>query len=194
MGTEPFLMHGARITLRDWRVEDIVSLHDWLKPHHRWNDFDGPYFPRPTVEESDAFCTKLMDQVTHREWETPRRRVAITIPPDNRLIGMVSWYWESRETNWRRVGITLYDPAYWGQGIGTEALALWTMYLFHTTDIVRLDFATWSGNVGMMRVGEKLGFTLEGRFRKARIVRGEYFDSVVMGVLREEWEEQRSGL
>jgi RimJ/RimL family protein N-acetyltransferase len=42
----------------------------------------------------------------------------------------------------------------------------------------------------MMQVGRKLGFTQEGRFRKARIVRGEYFDSVVYGVLREEWEER----
>lgn len=41
----------------------------------------------------------------------------------------------------------------------------------------------------MVRVGEKLGFTVEGRFRQARVVRGEVFDSVVLGVLREEWQQ-----
>lgn len=36
-----------------------------------------------------------------------------------------------------------------------------------------LDLRTWSGNHGMMRLAEKLGFLQEACFRKARIVRGE---------------------
>ena len=44
-----------------------------------------------------------------------------------------------------------------------------------------------SGNHGMMRLAEKLGFLQEARFRKARIVRGEYYDGLGYGVLREEW-------
>lgn len=28
----------------------------------------------------------------------------------------------------------------------------------------------------------------EARIRKARIVRGEYYDAIKMGILREEWE------
>jgi RimJ/RimL family protein N-acetyltransferase len=67
-------------------------------------------------------------------------------------------------------------------------VALWTSYLFATTDIVRLDYATWSGNIGMCRIGSKLGWTEEGRFRQARVVEGRRYDSVVYGVLRSEWE------
>lgn len=80
------------------------------------------------------------------------------------------------------------QPALRGRGIGRSALAQWTTYLFERTDWVRLDFATWSGNSAMIRVGQALGFTEEARFRDARIVRGEYFDSVVMGVIRAEWD------
>jgi beta-glucosidase len=47
---------------------------------------------------------------------------------------MVNWYWESRETDWRRIGIGIYAPSVRGQGIGTEALRLWTRYLFDTTE------------------------------------------------------------
>lgn len=32
-----------------------------------------------------------------------------------------------------------------------------------------------------------IGFKEEARFRKARIIKGEYFDSIGMGILREEW-------
>jgi putative hydrolase of HD superfamily len=40
----------------------------------------------------------------------------------------------------------------------------------------------------MMRLAEKLGYKEEARFRMARIVEGEHFDSMGYGVLRSEWE------
>jgi len=47
---------------------------------------------------------------------------------------------------------------------------------------------TWSGNEGLQRQARKLGFMEEARFRKARIVKGEYYDGLGFGVLREEWD------
>lgn len=40
----------------------------------------------------------------------------------------------------------------------------------------------------MIRVGEKLGMQLEARIRKVRYYDGVYYDSIRMGMLREEWE------
>jgi RimJ/RimL family protein N-acetyltransferase len=75
--------------------------------------------------------------------------------------------------------------------ITAEALSLWTGYLFDAfPDIVRLDLQTWSGNTGMMRLAVKLGYQLEAHFRKARIVKGQYYDSLGYGILREEWRER----
>ena len=66
---------------------------------------------------------------------------------------------------------------------------IWCQYLFtNFTEIVRLDLRTWSGNVGMMKLAEKLGFILEARFRKARIVNGKFYDSIGYGILRTEWD------
>ncbi|MEM7113544.1 MAG: GNAT family protein [Chloroflexota bacterium] len=78
---------------------------------------------------------------------------------------------------------------YWSGGIGYEALGLWSDYLLKAMpELIRLGLATWSGNVRMMRLAEKLGYQEEARRRKARIVEGEYYDSMGYGVLREEWE------
>ncbi|MFN8378228.1 MAG: GNAT family protein [Anaerolineae bacterium] len=83
----------------------------------------------------------------------------------------------------------IFDPALWARGFGFEALGLWTDYLFQNMpELVRLDLQTWSGNPGMMRLAEKLGYQLEGRFRMARIVKNEYYDSMGYGILREEWQ------
>ncbi|WP_051478973.1 GNAT family protein [Arthrobacter sp. H5] len=67
----------------------------------------------------------------------------------------------------------------------------WTDYLFGATDIRRLDFATWSGNHAMCRVGLRLGWREEARFRDARMVDGVVHDSVVYGMLRREWKTRR---
>lgn len=53
--------------------------------------------------------------------------------------------------------------------------------MFSNTKVPRLDFATWSGNLGMLRIGQRLGFVEEGRFRQAREVDGVLYDAVVMG-------------
>jgi RimJ/RimL family protein N-acetyltransferase len=161
-------------------------------PHQEWHRWDGPYFPKLTPAEVDAAMSRLKAEVADGSLNSARpvRRAAIvrTDDPDT-VIGSVSWHWESEESDWRRIGATVYDPDTRGLGIGTEALRVWTDYLFATTRIVRLDYSTWSGNAGMIGVGRKLGYSEEARFRDAREVRGVRYDSVVMGVLRREWEQ-----
>ncbi|PNB76800.1 GNAT family N-acetyltransferase, partial [Pseudomonas sp. FW305-BF6] len=71
----------------------------------------------------------------------------------------------------------------------TRALRIWINHLFDTMPLVRVGYTTWSGNHRMMKVGEKLGMTLEARLRKCRYYDGKYYDSIRMGILREEWEE-----
>lgn len=116
--------------------------------------------------------------------------MVIALRDTDTLLGIVTRAWESRETNWPLVGIAIFDPSWWGRGVGYQSLGLWGDYLFREMpEIVRLDLRTWSGNVGMMRLAEKLGYRLEARFRKARIVEGRYYDGLGYGVLREEWDE-----
>jgi RimJ/RimL family protein N-acetyltransferase len=159
-------------------------------PDQDWHLWDGPFFAKMTPSEVDQAMSRLATEVSDGTLNTTRpvRRAVIVRSADpDAVVGSVSWHWESEESDWRRMGITVYDPATRGQGVGTAALRVWTDYLFATTEVVRLDYSTWSGNTRMLGVGRKLGFTEEARFRDAREVRGERYDSVVMGVLRREW-------
>lgn len=178
---------GKRILLRDWEEKDLPPYWHWRQPGHVWQQFDGPYY-QETAEEIKAGFEKLEKQVAERNFPEPRTRLVIADKATDLLIGVVSSYWESIETQWLCAGISLYDEKTWGRGLGKEALGLWVGYLFRARPgLARLDLRTWSGNPGMMRLAEKLGFKLEARFRKARIVNGSYFDSIGYGVLREEW-------
>ena len=161
-----------------------------MQPEHKWHDFDGPYYPQSTPEEVEKMIARRKEMIINDNFPSPRRNMVIADLATDRLIGMVSWYWQGEETNWLCVGISIFDPLHWSKGLGYEALGLWGDYLLRAdSTLVRLGLATWSGNVGMMRLAEKLGYKVEARFRKARIVKGEYYDGMGYGVLREEWEQ-----
>ncbi len=183
--------HSRGIRVRAFRESDLEAYRRWLQPDQDWHRWDGPYFTKLDTAQIDAACARLSAALADGSYAAqsplPRGVIVDADDPDT-MLGSVSWHWESEESDWRRMGLTVYDPARRGRGIGTEALRIWTDYLFRTTDVVRLDYSTWSGNERMLAVGRRLGFTEEARFREAREVRGERYDSVVMGVLRREWQ------
>ncbi|MCQ2009802.1 GNAT family N-acetyltransferase [Sporolactobacillus sp. STSJ-5] len=182
-------LSGTQIVIRDWKLADKDDCIFWRSPGQYWQKFDGPYYPRKTKEEIIDLVDEQCEKIKTDSFEAPRKNLAIADKNSDKLIGQVGWYWESKETNWLSAGIAIYNPDFWGNGCGYEAFGLWTEYLFQAMpEIVRVDLRTWSGNFGMMKLAEKLGYTKEACFRKARIVNGEYYDSIGYGVLREEWD------
>lgn len=184
-------LSGVQIILRDFVEADLAPLGYWLQPQHKWQTLDGPYYPKMKPDEAQAYVALLRERVEHEDWPEPRVSLAIADRLTDRFIGRVSWYWIGEETNWPAVGIVIYDETDWGQGIGFEALGLWSDYLLRSErQFARLDLRTWSGNIGMMKLALKLGYREEARFRKARIVNGQFYDGMGYGVLREEWDER----
>lgn len=175
------------MVLRDFVEEDLEPYVAWNEPGQAWHAFDAPYLPHPRVEP--AMVERIRDRIVNHRWDTPRSRMVVADAATGQLIGTVARYWESEETHWLALGIVLYDPTRWGRGLGTEALGLWTDHLFaEMPHLVRLGLRTWSGNHAMIRVATRLGFREEARFRRARIVDGQYYDALGFGVLREEWD------
>jgi RimJ/RimL family protein N-acetyltransferase len=67
-------------------------------------------------------------------------------------------------------------------------LRLWIDQIFEERpELIRIGLSTWSGNLRMMKLAEKLGLKKEAVYRKARIVDNEYYDSLSYGILKDEW-------
>lgn len=183
-------IQNNRVRLRDWQAADLVPYEKWLRPGQRWQELDGPYYQ--SDEDRSAERVAALKERMHGEgFPTPRERLVIADAVTNEFIGTVSSYWESIETRWLCLGISIYDPKFWGKGFGFAAMGLWIDYLFLAyPDIVRLDMRTWSGNHGLMALATKLGFAQEACFRQARIVAEKYYDGLGYGILRTEWAAQ----
>lgn len=158
-----------------YRLWELIYMDE--KPE--WKKWDAPYYPHHT-KSFDEFLTKK------EQWINSEKTWVIEV--NGEISGVLSYYWEHEPSNWLEIGIVLHEAKSWGKGIGTRAIKLWITHLFHTLPLVRVGFTTWSGNERMIRVGEKLGMTLEARIRKVRLYNEIYYDSIRMGILREEWE------
>lgn len=174
-------LRDNEIELRPFVESDLPRLWELLykDSEPEWKQWDAPYYKHEPI----TYERFLFEKYSYLKQPS---RYAIVI--DDELIGMVSYYFEDDMRKWLEVGIVLYEGMNWGRGIGTRVLRMWIDYVFNThPDIARVGLTTWSGNARMMRVGEKLGMTLEGRMRSVRFYNGQYYDSIRMGILREEW-------
>ena len=177
------MLKGNKITIRTIEESDIKLLWDLVfkEENPEWKKWDAPYFPF-SIQEYSVYKENLQLRLK----EEPLSQ--LIVENEGEIIGTVSFYWEHKPTRWLEMGIVIYDSAYWNGGYGTEALRLYRDLLFENMEIGRVGLTTWSGNERMMKVAEKIGMQLEGRMRKCRYYNGTYYDSIRMGMIREEWE------
>lgn len=150
-----------------------------------WKKWDAPYFPHTSMSY-EAFLDRTAGSYVNED-----SRWAIEV--EGTLSGLISYYWEDEAFHWLEMGIVLFEPERWGKGVGTRALRLWTAHLFQSMPLARVGLTTWSGNERMIRVAEKLGMQMEARIRKVRYYQGQHYDSIRMGILREEWQQLQKG-
>jgi RimJ/RimL family protein N-acetyltransferase len=100
-------------------------------------------------------------------------------------LGFVSWrrIVTSMSSFCWNIGIALL-PGARGHGYGTQAQRLLARYLFHHTQVQRLEAGTDVDNAAERRALEKAGFTLEGVLRGHAFRLGEWHDTALYSLLR----------
>lgn len=162
-------------------LRELWEISYGSKADLQWMKFNGPYF-KDSVQSWEDFSVKF-----------DRENKAIILS-DEKIIGLLTAHFEDGNLEkWLEFGICIYDSKLWGKRIGQNVLPVWISQLFDQyPEIQRLGFTTWSGNPGMMKLGEKLGMKEEARIRKVRYWKDEYYDSVKYGILRDEWFEKEN--
>ncbi len=106
-------------------------------------------------------------------------------------IGTTGFFGYSREHGHAEVGY-MFDPDHWGRGYATEALHAVVRHAFGDWDIRRLTAGYFADNPASGRVLAKVGFKPEGLRRQHLQRFGEYRDDILMGLLRDEYQEDRT--
>jgi RimJ/RimL family protein N-acetyltransferase len=103
-------------------------------------------------------------------------------------IGLHKINWENRNAE---VGIVIGKKEYWGKGYGTDAMLALLDFAFNHMNLHRVYLQVYDFNVRGIRSYEKCGFKKEGALRDDRFSRGKYHDTIIMGILKEEYEKIR---
>ena len=87
-------------------------------------------------------------------------------------------------------GIMVGEKSEWGKGYGTEATALVVQYVFAVLDLNRVQLFVYEYNPYAIRAYEKVGFQSEGLLRQDHFYAGRHWDTIVMAIVRDEWEKR----
>jgi len=80
------------------------------------------------------------------------------------------------------------DRQHRGQGYAGDAVRILLKYGFWERRYQKCNSACLHINQASIRMHKKLGFTEEGRQRSVTFFNGEYYDSILFGMLREEFD------
>ena len=79
------------------------------------------------------------------------------------------------------------DHDYWSHGYGTDAITTLLRYAFDEMNLHRVWLEVLDDNTRGIACYRKCGFVEEGRKRQDRYRSGSYHDTLVMGVLEDEF-------
>jgi len=176
-----------RLMLREFRKDDwpAVLAYQSDPRYLRYYDWSGR-----TPEQVQAFVQVLLDQ--RRAEPRVKFQLAVTLKKTDRLIGNCGIRRAEPEASQAELGYEL-APRHWGRGYASEATQAMLGFAFHELGLHRVWGECIAENAASRRVLENLGMSLEGRLRENRWMKGRWWDTLIYGILAQEWLAQEGG-
>jgi RimJ/RimL family protein N-acetyltransferase len=178
----PFLI-GSSIYLRPLEREDA----EVLAPYFNDPEITRTILSRPPISfraEAD-----FLEKLGQNESDLV---LGIVIKATDRLIGGTGLHQLHFKNRSGVFGISIGAHEEWGKGYGLEATRLIVNYAFETLNLNRVSLHVFEYNTRALRVYEKAGFRREGVLRQDNYREGRYWDSILMAILRAEWDAQKT--
>lgn len=176
-----FQLTYGDIALRQLKEEDIEQLIRWYTVQTEWQKWDAPW---EHIDRNEEELRASLEKAIKRPLRQIPGRLLIA-HVDGPVIGWVNTYLINKDPEKRAVGIDICESSYWGRGLGYQALNLWIGLLFHLTDLKDIHCETWSGNLRMIALANKCGFTEVKREKNKREVNGKLYDGLTFKLTRE---------
>jgi RimJ/RimL family protein N-acetyltransferase len=176
------LFRGKRVRLAAPAPEDAQHFARWNEDSDFMRQMDTDYVRPRTVQDQEEMIKSM------RSGENTMHFHIRTLD-DDRLLGFVVIHSIEWNNQTGLISIGIGDPEYRGKGYGSEAMRLAMHYAFNELNLYRLGLDVIANNERAVRAYEKLGFRHEGAMRQSVYRDGVRVDRLIMGILRDEWEE-----
>ncbi len=170
-----------RVYLRALEIDDYQTSYMWR------NDQE--------IQEMVGGSKFFVSRENERQWvlnntkNTERIVLAICLVENDKYIGNVNIQnidWINRTAS---VPIFIGDKNEWGKGYAAEARMLALKFAFEERNLNRIEDLVLESNIPSIKLHERCGYKREGVLRNSIYKSGKYHNQIVMGLLREEFEE-----
>ena len=175
------LLRGERVWLRPLERRDLPAYVAGI------NDTEVGGWAGYSLPISVEMSAHWLDEVQERMGKGTGYFFAVCELGDDRFIG-TTWL---KEVNMHHANAELaiyMDRDHIGAGWGTDAQRVILEFGFNTLRLERIYLTVDSENARAIRSYEKVGFKHEGVMRRSWQFKGRLADSVLMAILREEWQ------
>ena len=178
------MIKGDKVRLRAVEKADLPKIWQWR------NDDEVMYywvFPGFTISMAELEQRFARYAQVFEPTQVPRFREFIVETLDGTAIGIMAYMHLGIRHRHAEVIIQLGEKDCWGQGYGTDAMMAFLDYLFNELNLNLVYLHTQPYNPRAIASYEKCGFVREGVLRQWYFVKGQYHDSYLMSILRQDF-------
>ena len=172
------VLEGNGVRLRPVHEVDLPHFQRWLNDPDVYRWLAAGVLTPPTWEDELAWWRHTRSSKDELTWSIETF--------GGQLLGSVTLHW-TRPAKSASFGIFIGDKAEWDKGFGGAAVGAIVSHGFKALGLNRIGLNCDATNERAIRCYEKAGFRHEGVMREHRFVAGKFHDSVVMGLLKKEW-------
>ncbi len=171
------MLRGRKVVLRLFTEDDLEKLFAL--------DSDlaarGEYFPIALHTLSD-----MRKQFRETGWWQEDQGRMVIASGEGETLGAIVFFRPSPMLAGYEVGYAIFQPGDRNKGYMTDALRIFSAYLFELKPIPRLQLGMFKGNLASRKVAEKCGYQYEGTQRQGNFLRGQFRDRETFSLLRNE--------
>ena len=179
-----YFWQGERIRLRPMHVDDAKL---WLADEQ--SDSEGVRFLNSgmTLPRSEHDARQFADAFA--EFNKQEERIMFSIETlGGELVGGINIHSMNQKNGTFETGSRIYR-AYRGRGYFFEAKLIVLRYAFHELRFQKYNIHCMETNAAMIKHAQRLGCQAEGRVRRDIYTNGRFYDELIFGLTREEFDE-----
>lgn len=181
------ILTTPRLILRPFATTDLADLVGYATRPEFWRHLP---LPEQTPETLAAFLARRVAEGhpdSDRNWHFAAELNVTDDPLSGHVIGACRIGIRDEAHRQGDLGWSL-SPDVWGRGFAQEMATAVITFGFGALHLGKIWATTNADNERSWRVMERIGMSREGYLRQHRLVRGEWRDNVLYGILAHEWD------
>jgi RimJ/RimL family protein N-acetyltransferase len=179
-GRRQAMLEGRQVRLRAVELDDLERYYAWMNDREVTRYLAADY---PLSREDER---RWLESAPANGFANGVRLAIET--KDGVHIGTVALHDVRGEDRRATLGVMIGDKQYWSNGYGSDAIVTLLRFAYDEMNLHRVQLHVFEFNERGIACYRKCGFVEEGRLRDHRYQEGRYWDVIVMGVLRDEFE------